>query len=72
MSEFPLQEPPKRGKIMTVENGFVACPICRRNRRMFKITSRTRATDLLVYCRVCKTQHIVNIEQGQCYLSQSQ
>lgn len=37
-----------------------------------KINPETQATRVVVYCRDCKTEHIVDIDRGQCYESRSQ
>lgn len=58
--------------MLTVRDGYLVCPTCRRNKRLLKIDPRTVATGLVVFCRDCKTEHIVNIERGQCFESRSQ
>lgn len=67
-----LQSAGKTDKMLTVRNGYLVCPTCRRNKRLLKIEPNTVATDLVVFCRDCKTEHRVNISQGQCYESRSQ
>lgn len=52
------------GKLI-VKDGWVTCPVCLRNKRLFRINSDTEATALPVYCRDCKTEIIVNIARGQ-------
>ena len=59
-----LQGQQKSGKL-TVKDGWVACPVCRRNRRLIRIDPNTEATDLPVFCRDCKSEIILNIERGQ-------
>lgn len=59
-----LQEQGKRGKL-TVKDGWVTCPVCRRNRRLIRIEPDTVAKELPVFCRDCKTEIILNIERGQ-------
>ena len=62
--EKVLQELQKRGKL-TVKDGWVTCPVCRRNRRLIRIEPETVATDLPVFCRGCKNEIILNIDRGQ-------
>lgn len=62
----------KHGKMLTVVDGFLQCPTCRRNKRLMKIAADTIASRVRVFCRDCKTEHIVDIEQGQCFESRSQ
>nr|DAQ64098.1 MAG TPA: cysteine-rich protein [Caudoviricetes sp.] len=52
------------GKLVVV-NGWVTCPICRRNRRLLRVSPDTRADYLPVYCRDCKQEIILHIERGQ-------
>lgn len=60
------------GKILTVQDGFLICPTCRRNRRLMQIRPDAMAFHVVAYCRDCKTEHIVNIVGGQCFESRSQ
>lgn len=66
-----MQSAEKHGKMLTVSNGWLVCPTCRRNRRLIQILPDTMASRLVVYCRDCKTEHIVDIEKGQCFESRS-
>lgn len=72
MSENVLRDHAITGKILTVRDGFLICPTCRRNKRLLKLRPDTQAISLSVYCRDCKTEHIVDINKGQCYVSRSQ
>ena len=77
-----MQSQQKHGKILTVRGGYLVCPSCEENkrvcpncvvnRRLMKINPDTAARRVVVYCRSCKQEHIVDIEQGQCYESRSQ
>ena len=67
-----MQEYRKHGKMLTVRGGYLVCPTCKRNKRLLRVERRTKAEDLVVYCRDCKSEHVVNIEQGQCFESRSQ
>ena len=67
-----LQNTAIHGKLLTVENGWLTCPVCRRNKRLLRIPPDAQAHRVPVYCRSCKTEIIVDIEQGQSYESRSQ
>lgn len=60
------------GKMLTVKNGFLVCPNCRRNKRLIQVQPDTRAERLRIYCRDCKTEIIVDIDRGQCFESRGQ
>ena len=49
--------------ILSVENGFLKCPFCRRN--PIRLTSETEASKLPVYCRNCKNEFFVEITRGR-------
>ncbi len=59
-----LQSGADRGKL-NVENSWLACPVCKRNRRLLRVEPETEARNLTVYCRDCKTALILNIDRGQ-------
>jgi len=59
-----LQTEIQCGKL-AVENGWVVCPVCKRNHRLIRVKPETEAKELPVYCRDCKTEIILNIERGQ-------
>ena len=67
-----LQSTGVRGKLLTVQDGFLVCPTCRRNKRLLQVRPDTWAHNVIAYCRSCKTEHIVDIDKGQCYESRSQ
>lgn len=58
----------ERGKLI-VKDGYLVCPACRR-RKILQIRPDTSAKNLIVYCRDCRRESVVNIEQGQCFESQ--
>ncbi len=64
-----MQTREKYGKMLTVRNGYLECPTCHRNRRLMQILPNTSGRNLVVFCRDCKTEHIVDIEGGQCFES---
>lgn len=55
---------PKSAKL-TVKNGWITCPYCKRNRRLMRVLPQTQAKSLEVYCRDCKSTMILNIDEGQ-------
>lgn len=59
-----MQGPEKWDKLV-VKNGWVTCPLCRRNHRLLRVTPETEAAGLPVYCRTCRSELILNIERGQ-------
>ena len=48
--------------IIHVKDGWVQCPICKRNKRLLRVSPQTKATALPVYCYDCKTEIILDIE----------
>ena len=42
--------------------GWIACPVCRKNRRLLRITPVTRARNLPVFCRECKSEILLTVE----------
>lgn len=60
------------GKMLTTEGGYLVCPICKRNRRVKRISADEQAKNLILYCRDCKTEFRVDIVRGQCFESRSQ
>lgn len=59
-----MQNAARCGKLI-VKDGWVACPICKRNRRLIRVSPETEAKDLPVYCRDCKSEIVLNIAKGQ-------
>ena len=60
-----MQNSQNNGKLVTVKDGIIVCPICKRKTYQ-KITPRLTAKALPVFCRFCKNQIIVDIAHGQC------
>ncbi len=54
---------------LTVKEGYLVCPVCKRNRKLLQIDPATQAKHLVVYCRDCKSEIIVDIDEGQCFES---
>lgn len=58
--------------ILVVKDGWVTCPVCRRNHRLLRVRPATEARGLPVYCRTCRSEIILDIEKGQSVKRQSQ
>lgn len=56
---------------LSVKDGWVTCPVCRRNHRLIRVDPETVAAGLPVYCRTCRSEIILNIERGQSVKRQS-
>lgn len=50
---------------LRVEDGWVVCPVCSRNRRLLRVDAGTKAKSLPVYCRYCKHEIAVDVEDGR-------
>ena len=59
-----MQVAEKRDKLV-VKNGWLTCPVCRRNRRLMRVAYDTEAHNLRVSCTDCKTELILDIARGQ-------
>ena len=64
--------PARNGDKISTKDGWLTCPICKRNHRLLRITDATRARGLPVYCRTCHSEVILNIDEGQSVKRQSQ
>lgn len=62
----------KRGKMLTVEDGFLICPRC--GHKVKRITPDESADRVLVYCkaRECKSEFYITITEGRCFESRGQ
>ena len=65
-----MQTHGNRGRLLTVEDGYLICPACRRNRKLLPVTPDTTAVNLEVWCRDCKRRIKLDILKGQCFESQ--
>lgn len=54
---------------IVIKDGYVVCPTCR-HKTSQAVRPDTVATHLQLWCRHCKTVHIVDIARGQCFFSQ--
>lgn len=48
-----------------VRDGWIVCPVCRKNRRLLRIDDSTEAVGLPVYCKDCKNEIILDIRRGR-------
>lgn len=55
----------KKPATIVLKDGWITCPVCRRNRRLLRIEDSTEAQGLPVYCRDCKTEIILDISRGR-------
>lgn len=51
------------GNRLTVRQGYVICPNCRR-KRLLRLLPRTRASSVALYCRHCHQEVVVDIREG--------
>ena len=58
--------------VIAVTEGWIRCPVCRRNKKLLQVLPDTSAKNLEVYCRICKRTMILNIEPGQHVILQDQ
>lgn len=65
-----MQSKENCGKLI-VKDGWVTCPVCKRNHRLIRISPETEAHELPVYCRTCRSEIILNIDRGQSVKRQS-
>lgn len=64
-----MQTSENRGKLLTVRDGFLLCPICRQNKKLLPVLPTTSGSDIVCYCQKCKHRVIVNIDHGLCFES---
>ena len=57
--------------MLTVKDGYLVCPVCRRNTHVMRIDPDTYGERVRAYCRSCKTELQIDIDKGQCYESRS-
>lgn len=66
-----MQTLQNRDKILTVKDGWLSCPICKRNHKVKRIGPDEEGRNIVCFCRSCKNEITVDIQAGQCYMSQS-
>lgn len=59
-----LQSQQEHAKLV-IKNGRYVCPNCKQITNQ-KVSERTCAQALILWCRNCKAEFIVNIDHGQC------
>ena len=57
-----LQTKRNDGKLST-KDGWLLCPRCGRG-KVLRLRPETRARSLPVYCKVCRTESVVNIDES--------
>lgn len=57
---------------LVVKDGWLVCPNCQRSKHLLRVRPDTVARNLQVYCRVCRTEIILNIDEGQSVQRQGQ
>ncbi len=67
-----MQTRKKYGKILTVKDGWLECPNCRKNGRVMRVRPDAEGVRLTAYCRVCKKEILIDIHKGACFESQGQ
>lgn len=50
-----------------MKNGRYVCPNCKQTTNQ-KADPETQAKGLILWCRSCKAEYIVNIDCGQCFV----
>ncbi len=46
---------------LSIKNGWVTCPLCGKG-KVIKLLENTKAKNLIVFCKVCGAESIVNID----------
>lgn len=65
-----MQTQAQGGKLI-MKDGHPICPVCRKKMSP-KVLPDTSGENIVIFCRGCKTELIVNIVKGQCFESQRQ
>jgi uncharacterized Zn finger protein (UPF0148 family) len=65
-----LQDALLCGKILSVKDGFIVCPVCRKKMHGIRVTSRSQAANIQIKCETCKNAYSLIIDSGRCFDSQ--
>lgn len=57
----------KKGDKLAIKDGLIVCPVCRQKTNQ-TIFPETTADFFPLWCRRCKSVHLVKIASGQCYM----
>ena len=60
MTEKHLHSKEIRGKL-EIKSGWVICPLCGKG-KVLKLSENTKAKNLIIFCKVCGAESIVNID----------
>jgi len=64
MEVLILQPTANHGKII-VKDGRIVCPRCGKGKTQ-KVLPTTRGTDIVIFCKLCGKESIVNIDECLC------
>ena len=65
-----MQTTRESGRLLAVKDGWLVCPVCKRNKRLLHVLPDTDTLEL--YCRDCKSRLRVRISKGQSVERRSQ
>ena len=60
------------GRLLTVKDGYLVCPVCKQNKRVHQITLDMYCIKMPCFCRRCKAEFKADVKEGQCFESRSQ
>lgn len=69
-----MQNPTQRDILFPVKDGYVLCPACLQagmRKRIHHLRPDERCVNTALFCRYCKTEYVVDIDDGQCVKRQS-
>ena len=49
---------------LTVKDGWLTCPNCRRNKRLMRVDAETEGNRIHAWCPKCKNEVVLNIARG--------